>query len=110
MNRGQMKFGALIVVKAMYTGGLAVDSTDDRLMFTHLKALGHPALAHPLVEIFGIGKNMRRTEARITAFGKACLARKANRIEANGIDDQIAGVHLSSKANRLWLRDVEKLV
>ncbi len=86
MNLGQMKC-ALIVAKSMYTGGLVMDSTDDHFMFARLKALGHLALAHPLVEIFGIGKNMRRTEARITAFGKACLA---------------------GEASHLWLREGDK--
>ncbi|NOR62038.1 MAG: hypothetical protein GQ535_06015 [Rhodobacteraceae bacterium] len=46
--------------------------------------------------------------ARITAFGKACLAGEASQIEANGYEGQIASVHLSSKANHLWLREGDK--
>ena len=99
-----------IIAEAMARLGPPTDQVGDGILFAHLLRLGHQTYSKPLVDLSGDRREMRFTEARITTFGKACLAGKANRIEANGYDDQIAGVHLSSKANRLWLRDVEKLV
>jgi len=99
-----------IIAEAMALHGPPADQVGDGILFAHLIEMGCKTYAKPLVEITGDGQEMRSTQVSITDFGKACLAGEANRIEANGIDDQIGGVHLSSKTGRLWLRDGVTLV
>jgi len=93
-----------IIAEAMALHGPPTDQIGDGILFAHLIELGRNIHSKPLVDVTGDGQEMRSTQVSITDFGKACLAGEANRIEANGLDDHIAGVHLSSKTGRLWLR------
>jgi len=47
---------------------------------------------------------------RLTPFGERVLAGEANFVDANGIDDWVAGVHLQSDAGRVWFYDDGQLV
>lgn len=77
-------------------------------LFHRLKQMGNPALPHPLVQLYGKGERMRRTEVNLTDSGRALLAGEANAIALNGIEDRIGGVTLSKENH--WLFDGETLV
>ena len=46
----------------------------------------------------------------ITDAGRAVLNGEANAVALNGIDDWVAGVHLDSKAGRVWFHRDGELV
>jgi hypothetical protein len=84
------------------------DWPNDRWLFHRLKKMADSALPHPLVQIYGKGERMRRTEVSLTQAGRAVLAGEANAIALNGIEDRIGGVALSNQKH--WLFDGETLV
>jgi hypothetical protein len=84
------------------------DWPNDSWLFHRLKQMADPALPHPLVQIYGKGERMRRTEVNLTDAGRAVLAGEANAIALNGIEDRIGGVALSNQKH--WLFDGETLV
>ena len=100
---------AHIVGEAMAINDSNIGFTGDSILFDTLCSLAPLSLEKPLVEIWGDSKEMRNTKARITTFGQACLSGEANRIKTNGIDEHIAGVHLSSDSGRIWYREDEFL-
>jgi hypothetical protein len=90
------------------TGGL--DQVGDLWLFERLLRLGDPALPEPALTITGTRTEYRNTEARLTSFGERVLDGKANFLDANGIDDWVAGVHLNSAAGRVWVHDGGQLI
>jgi hypothetical protein len=76
----------------------------DGYLFSRLRGLAAPNVAHPLVSLSGDPYNMRDCQAALTATGEQVLAGRANAIELNGIDDWILGVHLDSRHGRVWGR------
>lgn len=84
------------------------DWPGDLYLYSRLQRLGAPGIAHPLVILSPPNKPMRETMIAIADAGRAVLNGEANAVELNGIDDWVAGVHLDSKAGRVWFyRDGE---
>lgn len=100
---------AVRVVAAMMTYDLEQpDWPGDSYLYSHMQRLGAVELAHPLLSLTEPNKPMRETTVEITDTGRAVLNGEANAVELNGIDDWVAGVHLDSKAGRVWFyRDGE---
>jgi hypothetical protein len=90
------------------TGGL--DLCGDFWLFWRMLRLGDPSLREPALEIGGSRTEYRNTTVRLTAFGERVLDGQANFIDANGIDDWVAGVHLQSDAGRVWFHDQGNLI
>lgn len=84
------------------------DWPNDRWLFHRLKQMADPALPHPLVQMYGKGERMRRTEVDLTDAGRAVLAGEANAIALNGIEDRIGGVTLTNENH--WLFDGNTLI
>lgn len=80
------------------------DLIGDGYLFSRLRCLAAPNVAHPLVSLSGDSHNMRECQAFLTETGEQVLAGRANAIELNGIDDWILGVHLDSRHGRVWCR------
>ena len=80
------------------------DLIGDGYLFSRLRGLAAPNVAHPLVSLSGDSHNIRECQAFLTETGEQVLAGRANAIELNGIDDRILGVHLDSKQGRVWCR------
>jgi len=90
-----------------YSMGDALDSPDlvgDAYLFSRLRRLGDPSLAHPALVLSGTITELRGTEARLIETGRDSLAGKANFVDLNGIDDWVGGVHLDSTRGRVWFR------
>jgi hypothetical protein len=88
-----------------HTMGYAMDGPDwvgDVYLFHRLQRLGAADLPHPLLSLNRHSAPMRETTVEITDTGRAVLRNKANAVRLNGIDDWIAGVHLESRAGRVW--------
>jgi Domain of unknown function (DUF1835) len=77
-----------------------LDPVGDWQLFAWLRSLGSPAAQRPLVSITGNPENMREAEVRITDVGRRVMAREANFVALNGIDEWIGGVHLATE--RVW--------
>jgi uncharacterized protein DUF1835 len=96
-----------------HTMGYAVDGADwvgDVYLFHRLRRLGAAGLPHPLLTLNRPRAPMRETTVEITDTGRAVLRGKANAVRLNGIDDWIAGVHLDSRAGRVWFNQDGALV
>ena len=88
-----------------YTMIRTIDSLDpvgDWQLFGWLRSLGPPAAQRPLISLHGKLENMREAEVRITDLGRRVLAREANFVTLNGIDEWVGGVHLA--AERVWFQ------
>ena len=86
------------------------DPVGDEYLFSRLKAMAHPELKKPLVTFNRSDQPMRKTEVRLTEFGKLALKNMLNVIEENGINDWVGGVNLDSNNPGLWLRNEDKLI
>jgi hypothetical protein len=86
------------------------DLVGDAYLFSRLRRLAGPGLAHPLVTMSGDPLEMRNCEVALTDVGESVLAAKANAVELNGIDDWILGVHLDSKSGPVSYRKDGTLV
>ncbi len=86
------------------------DWVGDDYLFHRLQGLGAADLAHPLLSLNRHRAPMRETTVEITNTGRAVLRGKANAVHLNGIDDWIAGVHLDSRAGRVWFNREGTLV
>jgi Domain of unknown function (DUF1835) len=96
-----------------YTMAAAMDTPDwvgDSYLFHRLQRLGAADIPHPLVSLNRHHAPMRETTAEITETGRAVLRGKANAVRLNGIDDWVAGVHLDSRAGRVWFNQDGALV
>lgn len=71
------------------------DWIDDVYLFRRLVALSAGSLASPLVSATGDTETLRECRVELTPFGEAVLAKEANHVRENGIDDWIGGVHLT---------------
>jgi hypothetical protein len=78
------------------------DWVGDFYLFARLQRLADQRSPHPLVTLAGDSTVIRGTEIRLTDVGHAVLRGEANAVELNGIDDWVAGVHLDSRAGRVW--------
>jgi hypothetical protein len=86
------------------------DVCHDDWLYHRILRLGDPKLPQPALELTGSTIAYRFVNIRITPFGERVLKGDANFVDANGIDDWIAGVHLESKASRVWYHDEGRLV
>lgn len=99
----------MIIGFSMAAGMDGLDYCGDSYLYHRLKNLAKPSLNKPLLKINPMNKSMKETQVGITEFGKLALENKVNVITENGIDDWIGGVHLSSEANNIWLRENNNL-
>jgi hypothetical protein len=106
---GTLKAARVIgeAMDALYKGP---DRCGDEWLFRRLLRLGDPSLPHPALALEGSTEAYRFVKARLTPFGASVLAGEANFVDANGIDDWVAGVHLQSAAGRVWFHDEGRLV
>jgi len=86
------------------------DLVGDVYLFARLKAMGSSELAHPLIALSGNLEGIRGCNASLTETGEAVLDGRANAVELNGLDDWVLGVHLNSRAGKLWYRKDGALV
>jgi hypothetical protein len=96
--------------EAAIAGTGALDPVGDSWLFSRMLRLGDPALPEPALALTDSRTEYRDTEARLTSFGERVLEGKANFLDTNGIDDWVAGVHLSSAAGRVWVHDRGQLL
>jgi hypothetical protein len=96
------------VLATSYESGYP-DAIGDAVLFDRLTRLGDARLPAPALVLEGEGPMYRGRSASLTAAGRAFLEGKNNFVEANGIDEHVAGVHLDSKAGRVWFRSGETL-
>ena len=82
----------------------------DGYLFQRLRRLGDSRLARPFVVLSSETALMRDTEVRLTPDGKAALDGREHFVQLNGIDEHVAGVHLSSSGGDVWYRAGETLV
>jgi hypothetical protein len=82
----------------------------DSYLFERLHRHSDKGLPRPLLTLSGNTTRLRETEVRLTENGEALLAGNGNAVEWNGIDDWVAGVHLDSRAGRVWFRNGQTLV
>ena len=82
----------------------------DSYLFQRLHRLADGALPKPLLTLTGDTRRLRETAVHLTPAGEAVLAGEANAVEWNGIDDWVGGVHLDSRAGRVWYRRGRTLV
>jgi len=87
-----------------------IDCPNDPEIFRLLVSMDQTQCKNPLVETRGNRQLMRETEVALTFHGREVLEGRANYVELNGIDRWIGGVHLSSRENRVWLREGDSLV
>lgn len=85
------------------------DAIGDMVLFERLLHLGDPRLPTPAVRLEGEGPMYRCRTVALTDAGRDFLEGRRNFVEENGIDEWVAGVHLSSKAGRVWFRAGETL-
>jgi hypothetical protein len=86
------------------------DSVGDIWLFWRLHRLAARGLHRPAVTLTGRRTALAGTEVRLTEDGRKILAKQLNFVELNGIDDWIGGVHLDSRAGRIWFRTFGTLV
>jgi hypothetical protein len=87
-----------------------MDLVGDVWLFERMLWLGDQALREPALEITGSRDTYRDCRVRLTSFGERVLDGRASFVEANGIDDWVAGVHLDSAAGRVWFQRDGELV
>jgi hypothetical protein len=95
---------------AILAGTEAPDVVGDQWLFSRMLRLGDPSLSDPVLDISGSRVEYRDTEVRLTPFGQRVIDGTANFVDANGIDDWVAGVHLQSDIGRIWFYDDGHLV
>jgi hypothetical protein len=95
---------------AILAGTEAPDVVGDQWLFSRMLRLGDPSLSEPVLDISGSRVEYRDTEVRLTSFGQRVIDGTANVVDANGIDDWVAGVHLQSDAGRVWFYEDGQLV
>jgi hypothetical protein len=95
---------------AILAGTEAPDAVGDQWLFSRMLRLGDPSLSEPALDISGSQVEYRDTEVRLTPFGQRVIEGTANFVDANGIDDWVAGVHLQSDAGRVWFHEDGQLV
>ena len=79
-----------------------LDPAGDVDLFWRLRRLAAKELPHPLVTLRGEGSSFRDFDVELTGTGRDVLEGRANRVEVNGVDEWIGGVHLDSSASRAW--------
>ena len=62
-----------------------------------------------MISITGDTRTMRGCEVKLASFGQKVLAREANNVQENGIDDWVGGVHLSTEGS-VTFREGDTLV
>ncbi|MEW6706696.1 MAG: DUF1835 domain-containing protein [Pseudomonadota bacterium] len=90
--------------------GTGEDAIRELLLLDMLRGLGAGRAPLPLVEFAGGEGPVQARELRLTPFGRAVLRGRETALSANPLTRWIGGVHLDSRAGRLWLRDGQQLV
>ena len=87
------------------------DWPGDVYLYSRLQRLGAPGLRNSagFLQRYRTDQCAKR-RVTITDAGRAVLNGEANAVALNGIDDWVAGVHLDSKAGRVWFRRDGELV
>ncbi|MDJ0911208.1 MAG: DUF1835 domain-containing protein [Woeseiaceae bacterium] len=84
---------------------VSLDSVGDLYLYYRLRNLASPELAQPLAQASSLDAPMGFAEYRLTEFGALAQIGERNAIFANGIDDWVCGVHLSSEEGQVWVRE-----
>jgi hypothetical protein len=102
--------GARVIGHALVKNFQDADLVGDWYLFGRMLRLGDTGLPARLLEMTGNTSQMRATEVRLTPFGADVLDGKAANYPVNPIDEDVAGVHLSSASGPLWFNDNGRLV
>jgi Domain of unknown function (DUF1835) len=82
------------------------ESVGDFYLFDRLRRLGDAGLPQPAVQLeAGEQPSFWGWQVRLTDAGERFLQAQQNFVELNGIDEWVAGVHLDSRAGRVWFRE-----
>ena len=92
-----------VISDAMVVWGVTIDIAH-QVLFARLLQLADLRQPRPAAELRGDLTSMLVCEARVTDFGRDCLAGRANLVSVNGIDVWIGGVHLASPIPLGWFR------
>ncbi len=84
---------------------LSLDSVGDLYLYYRLRNLARPTLEQPLAQASSLDAPMGFAEYTLTEFGSLVQIGERNAIFANGIDDWVCGVHLSSESGDIWVRE-----
>lgn len=87
-----------------------LDTVGDIYLFNRLKNMAGKSLKKPLLSLNVMDDNLRNTKTEITEFGLKVLAGEYNAVQANGIEDWVAGIHLDSSKGEAWFRQGDKLM
>ena len=104
-RKAAMLIGSAMTAELEDGHPLTLDSVGDLYLYYRLRNLAQPTLAEPLMKATSLSAPMRYTEYALTDFGPSVQAGERNAIDVNGIDDWICGVHLSSEAGNVWVRE-----
>ncbi|MFO0549086.1 MAG: DUF1835 domain-containing protein [Polyangiaceae bacterium] len=78
------------------------DESGDLVLIARLRTLACQRV--PAIVTSAKGTPQAGSEVWLTDHGVRVLERRQNNVAANGIDEWVAGVHLSSEKNRVWFR------
>lgn len=92
-------------VAPVMTGDDGGPMSGDMVLFERLRRMANPAQAAPLLECRELDKRFHTREMRLTEAGRAFLAGERHAVAENGLDRWVGGVHLNSRAGRIWYRD-----
>lgn len=109
-TRGEGSKAAHVIGSTMVCDEFKLDLVGDGHLFSRLTAMGSEDQASPLVSFTGGTQTIRECTVIPTPFGERVLAGEANHVEANGIDDWVGGVHLSSAEGNVTFRDGGSLI
>jgi hypothetical protein len=99
---------ARIIGRALRSHDGHLDPVGDLWLFWRLCRHAAESLPAPLVRItIGAGPGYRGIAATLTDAGRDVLAGRTNAATLNGLDDFVAGVHLSSAEGRVVFRRAE---
>ena len=91
-----------VIGYALATGLDSGDLVGEGYLFARLRRMASSALARPLVVLSGESARLRGARVVLTDAGRAALAGTLNAVEANGIDDWVAGTHLDARVGNVW--------
>ena len=104
-RKAAMIVGGAMTAEIDVEHDLTLDTVGDLYLFHRLRNLARPDLAQPLAVATSLDAPMRFAEYKLTEFGGLVQIGERNAIFANGIDDWVCGVHLSSETGNVWVRE-----
>jgi hypothetical protein len=99
-----------VIARTLADGGWDEDPVGDIWLYWRLRRLASTSLPHPLLEFSGDPFDIPTVSVRLTDDGYAVVRSETTALRLNGIEDQIGGVQLSSKLNRVWVNERGSLI